>query len=40
VALYWELVAVDVPLAYWIQNRRTVSATDVVSLALGVRGEF
>jgi hypothetical protein len=39
-ALYWELVAVDVPLAFWIQNRRTVSATDVISLALGVRGEL
>jgi hypothetical protein len=40
VALYWELVAVDLPLALWIQNPGTVSAADVVSLALGLRASF
>jgi hypothetical protein len=39
-ALYWELVAVDVPLVLWWQNSRVVGLEDVVSLALGVRGTF
>lgn len=39
-ALSVELVAVDVPLAYWISNRGPVDASDVISLALGVRAEF
>jgi hypothetical protein len=40
VALYWELVAVDVPLAYWVQNPGVLRARDVISLALGVRAAF
>lgn len=39
-ALSVELVAVDVPLAYWIRNSRAVDASDVISVALGVRAEF
>jgi hypothetical protein len=40
VAVYWELGAWDIPLALWIQNPRTVRASDVISLALGVRASF
>lgn len=39
-ALYWELVAVDLPLAYWIRNPDAVRGQDVVSLSLGVRAAF
>jgi hypothetical protein len=38
--VYWELVAWDLPLALWIQNPRTVRASDVISVALGVRAAF
>lgn len=38
-ALSVELVAVDVPLVYWLTND-AVDASDVISLALGVRAEF
>lgn len=37
VGLYWEVVASDVPLAYWIGNPGAVDAADVLSLAFGVR---
>lgn len=40
VALYVELVAVDVPLAYWARNQEAVRASDVISVALGLRTEF
>lgn len=39
-ALYWEVVAVDLPLAFWLQNPGAVRASDVLSLALGVRAHF
>lgn len=38
--LYWEVVAVDLPLAYWFANQRAVDLSDVLSLALGVRLEL
>ncbi len=38
--VYWELVAVDTPFAYWIANRRTVPVASVFSLALGLRAAF
>jgi hypothetical protein len=38
-ALYYELVAIDVMLGYWIGNRHAVSPVDVFSLALGLRLE-
>lgn len=40
VGVYGEVVAGDVPLAYWITNGRAVRASDVLSLAFGVRVEF
>jgi hypothetical protein len=40
VSLYYELVAVDVLLAFWITNRDAVDLSDVVSLALGARVAF
>jgi hypothetical protein len=40
VRFYYELVAVDVMLAFWIRNRSALDADDVVSLALGARFEF
>lgn len=39
VSLYYELVALDLMLGYWIGNRRALGPTDVFSLALGVRVE-
>ncbi len=38
--VYWELVAVDTPFAYWVANRRTVPVASVFSLALGLRAQF
>jgi hypothetical protein len=35
--VFWELVALDVALADWVRNPRTVGPTDVFSLALGLR---
>ena len=40
VGLYYELVAVDAGLSFWLTNRRAVSVTDVFSLALGLRVEL
>lgn len=40
VSLYYELVAVDVMLAFWTTNRDAVDLSDVVSLALGARVAF
>jgi hypothetical protein len=40
VSLYYELVAVDVLLAFWTTNRDAVDLSDVVSLALGARVSF
>lgn len=40
VGLYYELVAIDAPLVFWLSNRDAVSVTDVFSLALGVRVEL
>lgn len=37
---YWEVVAVDLPLAYWLANQRAVDLSDVLSVALGVRLEL
>jgi hypothetical protein len=39
VSLYYELVAIDVMLAFWIGNRHAVSPQDVFSFALGLRLE-
>jgi hypothetical protein len=38
--VYWEVVAVDLPLVHWVKNPRAVRASDVLSLALGVRASF
>jgi hypothetical protein len=40
VGVYYELVAVDVMLGFWVGNREALDLEDVVSLALGVRVEF
>jgi hypothetical protein len=40
VGLYWEVVAVDLPLVHWARNPEAVRASDVLSLALGVRASF
>jgi hypothetical protein len=40
VSLYYELVAVDVMLAFWSTNRNAIDLSDVVSLALGARVAF
>lgn len=40
VSLYYELVAVDVMLAFWTTNRNAIDLSDVVSLALGARVAF
>lgn len=37
VGLYWELVASDVALFYWVKDRGAVDPRDVWSVALGVR---
>lgn len=39
-SFYYELVAVDVMLAFWVANRSALDLDDVVSLALGVRLDF
>jgi len=39
-SFYYELVAVDVMLAFWFSNRSALGLDDVVSLALGVRLDF
>jgi hypothetical protein len=39
-ALYWEVVGVDMALVHWARNPRTVEPADVLSLALGARVEF
>jgi hypothetical protein len=39
VSLYFELVALDAMLGFWIGNRHALSALDVFSLAIGVRLE-
>jgi hypothetical protein len=38
--IYWEMAAVDLPLAYWLANQRAVDASDVLSFALGARFEL
>lgn len=38
--VYAELVALDVPLVYWLSNRDALGPEDVFSLALGARLEF
>lgn len=38
--LYAEVVALDAAVVHWIRNPRTTRASDVLSLALGVRAEF
>jgi hypothetical protein len=40
VGAYAELVAIDVPLALWLRNRRALGPEDVFTLALGARVEF
>jgi hypothetical protein len=38
--VFVELVAVDIPLAFWVRNQDAVRASDVISVALGLRAEF
>lgn len=40
VGVYWELVALDLRMVYWVRNPRTVGPEDVFTLALGVRLGF
>jgi hypothetical protein len=40
IGAYYELVALDVMLRAWSDNRRTMGPLDVFSLALGVRAEI
>jgi hypothetical protein len=40
VRFYYELVALDVMLGFWVRNREALGLTDVFSLALGARAEF
>jgi hypothetical protein len=39
IALYYELVALDLMLGYWIGSPRALNATDVFSFALGLKLE-
>jgi hypothetical protein len=39
VSLYYELVALDLMVGYWIGNGESLGASDLFSLALGLRLE-
>jgi hypothetical protein len=39
VSLYYELVALDLMLGYWIGSPRALDAYDILSLAVGLRIE-
>lgn len=37
VGIYWEVVATDVALFYWVKDRSAIDARDALSVALGLR---